>query len=77
MLLSYDFNIKFQSTNTICQADALSLLIGVQHSGSEYINIASTAVDPEIRSIVVDTIRNTLVSSDEVREETLRDPALQ
>ncbi|VDP74082.1 unnamed protein product [Schistosoma mattheei] len=77
MLLSYDFNIKYQSTNTIGQADALSRLIGVQHPGPEDIIIASTAVDPEIRSIVADAIRNTPVSSDEVREETLRDPTLQ
>ncbi|CAH8498480.1 unnamed protein product [Schistosoma intercalatum] len=77
MLLSYDFNIKYQSTNTIGQADALSRLIGVQHPGPEDIIIASTAVDPEIRSIVADAIRNTPVSSDEVREETFRDPTLQ
>ncbi|CAI2730550.1 unnamed protein product [Schistosoma spindalis] len=77
MLLSYDFNTKYQSTNNIGQADALSRLIGVQHPGPEDIIIASIAVDPEIRNIVADAIRNTPVSSDEVREETLRDPILQ
>ena len=77
MLLSYDFNIKYQSTNTIRQADALSRLTGVRHPEPENIIITSTAVDPEIRSLVADAIKNTPVLSDEVRDETLRDPVLQ
>lgn len=35
------------------------------------------SVDPEIQSIIADVTQNTPVSSDEVREETLRDSILQ
>lgn len=75
MLLSYDFSIKYQSTNTIGQAD--SRLIWVQHPGPDDIIIAFTVVNPEIQGIVADAIRNIPGSSDEAREETLRNTTLQ
>lgn len=48
-LLSYDFNIKYQSANTISQVDALSQSIGVKHHGQEDMFIASILVDLEIQ----------------------------
>lgn len=48
-LLSYDFNIKYQSANTISQVDALSQSIGVKHHGQEDMFIASILVDLKIQ----------------------------
>lgn len=76
MLMNYDFNIIYQSTNTICQADAVPELIRVQHTGLEDKIIAFIAVYSEIRCAVADAIRNTPVAQDELKEGAIRDPAL-
>lgn len=65
------------SISSIGQVDALPRLIGVQHAESEDMITASIDVDPEVRNVLVNAIRSTPVSSDEVKEENLRDRVMQ
>ncbi|XP_029142978.1 uncharacterized protein K02A2.6-like, partial [Protobothrops mucrosquamatus] len=77
ILLGYDFEIRYQSTTSFGQADALSRLIGSQHQEPEETVIAAISTEPDVNFIVADALRSMPVTADEVREATLQDPTLK
>ena len=77
ILLGYDFNIKYRSTDKIGQADALSRLISTQHREPEDIVVAQILVEPEINQVVADACSTLPVTFDMVRKATRTDPTLQ
>ncbi|VDP91421.1 unnamed protein product [Echinostoma caproni] len=72
----YDLEILYQSTTSFGQADALSRLIKSQWSEPEGV-IASISVEPNVKFLVPDALRNTPVKVEEVREETRQDSLLK
>ncbi|CAH8550749.1 unnamed protein product [Dicrocoelium dendriticum] len=76
-LLAYDFDISYQSTTSIGQADALSRLIGPHKQNQEDTVIASVEAESDIAFIINDVSNNLPVTSDAVRHATLQDPLLK
>ena len=77
ILLAYDFNIKYQSTHSIGQADALSRLIKAQSNEPEEVVIAQVSSESEILQLVSDSFRALPVTFNMVKNATLEDPILQ
>ena len=77
MLLGYDFSIKYQSTESIGQADALSRLIESQRQKPEDSVVASIFVEPEIHHVLATSIRALPITSTMIRQETAMDVLLQ
>ena len=77
MLVSYDFNIKYQSTDNFGQADALSRVISTQRQEPEDMVVAQISIEPEINQVIVDACNTLPVTFDMVREATCTDPILQ
>ncbi|CAH8624689.1 unnamed protein product [Dicrocoelium dendriticum] len=76
-LLGYDFEIRYQSTNSLGQADALSRLIDSQQQEHEDTIIASVEIEPDVKFLVNEALHGMPVTADAVRAETLRDPILK
>lgn len=66
MLLDYNLSIKYQSSKNIGQAEALSRLISLNRKIPEDIVVAAVAVEPEIVSALVATVRALLVTPEMV-----------
>ena len=77
MLLNYDFKIKYQSTTTIGQADALSRLIASHTPATEDMVIANVSIEPEVCRVLCDTLSQLPITAAEVSQETQRDALLQ
>ena len=76
-LLDYNFTIKYNRTDTIGHADALSRLMTVQNKVPEDSVIAAVSLEPEITSVFASTVRALPVTSTMIREATASDPVLQ
>ena len=76
-LLDYDFSIKYLSTNSIGQADALSRLIDTHQKQPEDSVVTAISLEPEISSMLTATVRELPVTSHMIKEATASDPLLQ
>ncbi|KAA3671050.1 uncharacterized protein DEA37_0005807 [Paragonimus westermani] len=76
-LLNYDFDIRYTSTTSIGQADALSRLIGSQTPDPEEALIAAVSFEAEVNQVFSEAIRTLPVTAEPVAEATLRDQTLQ
>ncbi|CAH8614326.1 unnamed protein product [Dicrocoelium dendriticum] len=76
-LMGYDFEIQYQSTVSIGQADALSRLIDTRQQEHEDTIIASVEIEPDVNFLVTDALHCLPVTAEAVRTETLRDPILK
>ncbi|GAA55633.1 hypothetical protein CLF_108552 [Clonorchis sinensis] len=77
ILLGYNFTIRYASTEKIGQADALTRLIASREMEPEDTVIATVAVEPEVRAVVLETMNQLPVTFDAVRDATKNDSILQ
>ncbi|VDN10299.1 unnamed protein product [Dibothriocephalus latus] len=77
MLLGCDFDIRYQSTTTIGQADALSRLLNSRTEEPENTVIMSVSIESEVNSLLMDSINAFPVTFEEVRKATQQDPLLR
>ena len=75
LLLGYDFEISYVSTNDFGQADALSRMIQRYPTTEEDVVVA--AVETEVRAVFSDKIRKLPVTAEDVYVSTKRDPLLR
>ena len=73
VLLNYDFQIQYLSTNKIGQTDGLSRLIPRSAETFEDTVIAALRSENEVESTLNSTIRELLVSLKEIKREAVRD----
>ncbi|CAL8101398.1 unnamed protein product [Calicophoron daubneyi] len=76
-LLAYDFTIKYQSTTTFGQADALSRLIGSQANSAEDSIIATIEAESDVNRILSDALRALPVTAEQIKQATATDRELQ
>lgn len=77
LLLGYDFEMKYLSTDSIGQADALSRLINTGKQESEDAVIASIATEPEFSHVLRDAVDPLPVNVQMVKKATNHDALLQ
>lgn len=77
LLLGYDFQMKYISTDSIGQADALSRLINTGKREPEDAVIAAMKKEPDVSLVLQDAVRSLPVTARMVQEETKRDETLQ
>ena len=73
ILLNYDFQIQYLSTNKIGHADGLSRLIPRSVETFEDTDIAALRSEKEVENTLNSTIRELPVSLKEIKRETVRD----
>ncbi|CAH8589626.1 unnamed protein product [Dicrocoelium dendriticum] len=77
LLLGYDFSMRYLSTDSIGQADALSRLIDTGKRESEDAVIASIAAETDVTYMVHDAVSNLPVTDTMVKQATEQDALLQ
>lgn len=75
--LDYNFSIKYNSTNTIGYADALSRLMTTQNKVQEDSVITVLSLHWEVTSVLASTVRALSLTSTIICEATASDPVLQ
>ena len=77
MLLDYNLSTKYQSTNSIDLADALSSLRNVHQNSPEDTFVAAVLVELGIVSVFTSILRPLLVTLQMIQVATEFDPLLQ
>ncbi|MGL4493855.1 MAG: RNase H-like domain-containing protein, partial [Tannerellaceae bacterium] len=76
-LLGYDFTIKYNSTTSIGQADALSRLIGSQPDQTEDSVVAAAVFEAEVNSVVAMMINSLPVTAEMIADATERNNTMK
>ncbi|CAH8556634.1 unnamed protein product [Dicrocoelium dendriticum] len=77
LLLGYEFNMRYSSTDSIGQADALSRLIDTSRREPEDAVIASITTDTDISHMIQDAVSTLPLTARMVQAATSRDTLLQ
>ncbi|VDL59670.1 unnamed protein product [Hymenolepis diminuta] len=77
MLMGYDYDIRYQRTEDFDKAVGVSHLIDNNRAQNEETGVGFVLVKGDMQHILAESIRNTLVSAEDIWKETEKDAILK